>query len=145
MGFSQVLEQANSSFFITNIRLLSVHLDVQMPLEISVLLLILLVVVVLFRGRVLSARMGCSLLHSQGGSREERTKPRLFFPSKQARQFGDVNSNVGSCSVFTMQLFLKAFSTLAILHMLSRKFYISYIVKIKSSKQTQRIEISGYI
>lgn len=143
MGFSEALEQANSSFFITTIKLLSVHLDVQMPLEICIFLGILLVVVVLFRGRVLSARMGCSLLHSQGRSREERTKNGLFFPSKQARQFGDLNSNVGSCSVFTMQLFLKAFSTLAILHMLSRKFYISYI--IKSSKQTQRIEISDYI
>lgn len=104
-------KQANPSFFIMTVRLLPVHLDIQMPLEICVSLRILLVIAVFFRGRVLPARMGCSLLRSQGRSRGERIKKGLFFPSKQARQSGDKNCNVESYSVFTTQLFLKAFST----------------------------------
>lgn len=77
-------KQANPSFFITTIRLLSVHLDIQMPLEICISLQILPVVVGLFRGRVLSARMSCSLLCSQGRSRVEKIKK--DFSSLQSRQ-----------------------------------------------------------
>lgn len=62
-------EQANPSFFIVNTRLLSVHLGIQMPLEICVSLRILPVVVVLFRGRFLS---DSSVLCSQRRSRVER-------------------------------------------------------------------------
>lgn len=136
--------QANSSFFIMTISLLSVHLDIQMPLEICVLLRISLAVVILFRGRVLPARMGCSFPFP-GKKQRAKNRKGLFLHFKEGKAVWGHNSNVGSRRVFTMQLFLKAFSTLAILHLLSRKFYISYTAIIKSSKEIQGIQISDYI
>jgi len=105
-------KQANPSFFIMTIRLLSVHLSVHSNAFGN---LCLTVDFTGCRGFVQRQGSVCQnglfLTPVSGKKQSGRDKKGFFFPSKQARQFVDKNSNEGSYSAFTMQLFLKAFST----------------------------------
>lgn len=76
---------------------------------------------------------------------ERKEQKGIYLHFKAGKAVWGHNSNVGSRRVLTRQLFLKAFSTLAILHLLSRKSYTSYTEIIKSSKEIRGIEISDYI